>query len=413
MVLVSIDIVDQPDFVTAGPLTVKINKGADNVNTNGMNDKKLLFDFNNMKLLSYENNGEFNPPISLNTSDCYKITNFNHHVSTTVHLKNDINDISITLGIFKTIYIDGSDLGAGFQTTQCGIICITVIKHPNASGPDMGPLTIRVNDGPDLLESNSATDKVLVFLISSVPFLLTAPSVASDPTTFSEFSFPFLLEDLTQYKIVNESNATIYLRRYRSSSLRPLSGDNLYVQLNCDQTKYYCVDIEGITGLPDVFTDEPCCLHPGSKVETISGLVPIKNIKAGDKVKDIEGKFIDVVYNIKFSPTDKFVCIKKNSFGQHMPFEDLKATEGHPLIYLGKEITFGQLLETANQLGSGSLGQLVNDNNIVRETLEDTFVYTLCTSERTCVMTNGLPVYTWGQNDWETTLAKEKVWTRQ
>ncbi len=158
---------------------------------------------------------------------------------------------------------------------------------------------------------------------------------------------------------------------------------------NADQKMVHCfITKAGTTAGAGFLSDAatPCCIHPTAKIETPFGLTQIKDIKAGDKVKDIHGRFINVHYNIKFMPTQDFICIKKDAFGPNKPFEDLKATGGHPLFNNGKEVTFENL---------------VNGNTIVEQKLDDEFVYSLCTEERTYVMTNGVPVCTWAQQGWE------------
>ncbi len=160
-----------------------------------------------------------------------------------------------------------------------------------------------------------------------------------------------------------------------------------------DAKYYYLVK----NGILNNFTTVACCIYPTAKIETPFGLVQIKDIRAGDKVKDINGKFINVIYNIKFVPTSDFICIKKDTFGTNLPFEDLRATGGHPLLKDGKEVTFENL---------------INNCTIIKEKLESEFVYALCTEERTFVMTNGIPVCTWSQYDWETTYAKTQSWLK-
>ena len=176
---------------------------------------------------------------------------------------------------------------------------------------------------------------------------------------------------------------------------------------------FFAVDIIGQTGpevlgLPNSATDtvycaitdvgpiestatlsdksNPCCMHPTTKVVTPSGIKDIKDIKAGDKVKDVHGRFINVNYNIKFMPTNKFVCVKKDAFGNNRPSEDLKATGEHPLVHNRKEVKFKDI---------------VNGQTIVEQELKDEFVYSLCNRRRTYVMMNDVPVCTWAQREWE------------
>lgn len=166
--------------------------------------------------------------------------------------------------------------------------------------------------------------------------------------------------------------------------------------LNTGATIYYYYNPSNKEN--EMFTMNPCCLHGSSLIETIYGLKKIENIQAGDRVKDLNGKFINVVYNIKYIPTSKYVCIKKNSIGNNIPFMNLYGTCGHPLLIKGKELTFADL---------------VNDNTITNVTIDEDPVYSLCTEERTYVLTNGLPVCTWSQNEWiNSRESKTQYWVK-
>jgi len=136
-----------------------------------------------------------------------------------------------------------------------------------------------------------------------------------------------------------------------------------------------------------VFSEQECCVHPDTLVETPTGLVQIKDIGAGDLVIDMNGDPIRVVYNIKYIPSNEFVKISEGSLGNGAPNMDLYIRREHPVLYEGKEVSCTDLL----------------NGNSIRDVIlpEEVHVWSLCTNKRTFVKMQGIPVCTWSQVAWE------------
>jgi hypothetical protein len=132
--------------------------------------------------------------------------------------------------------------------------------------------------------------------------------------------------------------------------------------------------------------ESACCIRGDALVKTKRGDIMIKNVIHSDTVFKSDGSEIDVQYNIKFISTKKFVKINQNALGENIPNQDIFITGEHPISINNKEI---------------NVKDLVNNTTITEiETEIPEPIYSLCTSERTCVMINGLSVYTWGDADW-------------
>ena len=267
------------------------------------------------------------------------------------------------------------------------IICIELIFK------DLETFQVRV--GAKTYTANNPAGLVSVrFDLDNLKFVAVDPG--NSPTDFSDdndFNIKLTLLDPPCYKFTNgiagdetsiDVDAAFLAETNGPETIAPGGG-----------LTYYQVDTSDFQD----FQQNPCCMHPTTKVETPSGVKEIKDIKAGDKVKDIHGRFINVNYNIKFMPTTKFVCVKKDAFGNNCPFEDLKATGEHPLLNNRREVKFKNI---------------VNGNTIVEQELKDEFVYSLCTRRRTYVMMNGVPVCTWAQREWERSRhSKAQKWFKQ
>lgn len=148
-------------------------------------------------------------------------------------------------------------------------------------------------------------------------------------------------------------------------------------------------------------SDTPCCVHGNTIIETSKGKIEIKNLTTDNKiyVKDLNGDFIKVIYNIKFIPSNKFIRIKKHAFGINRPDNDLLIREGHPIFIDGKEI------QPVN---------IIDNNNILFDNIFDRdWTYSLCTKTRTFVLMNNIPVCTWEENEWLNTTAKKVYWLKQ
>ncbi len=137
---------------------------------------------------------------------------------------------------------------------------------------------------------------------------------------------------------------------------------------------------------PEVFEPTLCCLHTDTIIETDSGMKKISEIVAGDKVKHMNGKLMNVKFNLKFCKTNKFIKLPTDCFGENTPNKDTFIVDGHPIFVDGKEVQPRDFLS----------------KNGVEEVLLDNYVnvYSLCTDERTFFKVNGdLAVCTWEENE--------------
>ncbi|NIO44940.1 MAG: hypothetical protein GTN36_05310 [Candidatus Aenigmarchaeota archaeon] len=113
----------------------------------------------------------------------------------------------------------------------------------------------------------------------------------------------------------------------------------------------------------------------------------ISEIVAGDKVKHMNGKLIDVKFNLKFCKTNKFIKLSTNCFGKNMPNKDTYIVDGHPIYVDGGEV------QPRDFLGKNGVEEVALDDYVN--------VYSLCTDERTFFKVNGdLAVCTWEENEW-------------
>lgn len=99
------------------------------------------------------------------------------------------------------------------------------------------------------------------------------------------------------------------------------------------------IDLEPNTGQEDylyTFFANETCYHSDTLLQTLTGLVKIKDVKRGMKIKTKNGfKKIVRIYcnNCK---KREFVVFEKDSLGQNIPNQKLMITKGHPVYYRGK-----------------------------------------------------------------------------
>jgi hypothetical protein len=141
-------------------------------------------------------------------------------------------------------------------------------------------------------------------------------------------------------------------------------------------------------------TIEPFCIHPDSKVHTNRGLKRLGDIRTEDKicVYDHEENLIGVEHNAEFVGSEKFVKFDIGSLGMNQPDHPLYVTEGHPILFNGKEHIAKSLIN-----GKGIY--------LVTEPVDKT--YCLVTKKRTFIMINNVKVCTWCLDDLQK-IAKEK-----
>ena len=148
-------------------------------------------------------------------------------------------------------------------------------------------------------------------------------------------------------------------------------------------------------GSNKLFQTTACCVHEDTLIRTNRGILKIQYIRKDDKVLTLNDEFVDVIYNIKYITTNKFVKIEKDAFDTNCPENDLYITGAHPIYLNGTEI---------------EARHLVNGKTITNVELEKSaHVYSLCTKDRYPVLMDGLMVMTWSQVDWEKTSKKSKM----
>jgi alpha-tubulin suppressor-like RCC1 family protein len=197
-----------------------------------------------------------------------------------------------------------------------------------------------------------------------------------------------------------ESHTTVLLNTCKIMS----SGDNSSGQLGNGTNINSSVPI-GLSGNPtvvkiyDTIISSACCIDGDNLVTTARGIVPIKNVVAGDIVYS-HGNEVKVLYCIVYSPVKEYVLIKKGTFGTDLPTNDLLIREGHPLLIDGEEI---------------GCEKLINNDTIKKVTLDKYSIpYSLCTETRTHVTIEGIDIFTWSDKDWQEASVKNKIiWTRQ
>jgi hypothetical protein len=153
----------------------------------------------------------------------------------------------------------------------------------------------------------------------------------------------------------------------------------------------YTINVFDPTSPDPIVTDsERCrttCILPGATVLTPSGKKLIDDIRAGDIVVDEHGNHIKVIHNIRSGPNKKkVITFKRGCFGIRKPDQNLSITSNHPIKRLGKEV----LVENC-----------VNNHSIRSKSTQVSHTFTLMTEKKSFVMTNGIPVATYSQADFE------------
>lgn len=160
------------------------------------------------------------------------------------------------------------------------------------------------------------------------------------------------------------------------------------------------------------FSNQPCCVHPDTKVLTKNGSVKISEIKKGDIImgydkesknkvgneidSGISGREVEVISNIRCVPSKDFIEIPIASLGNNQPREKLLIRAGHPILVNGKEIDPKKLLNKKLNISKKKLEKPVS-------------VWTICTKERDFVYMNGVPVCTWNYEDWKQHAEKKTI----
>ncbi|MEM3063514.1 MAG: hypothetical protein QW303_08240, partial [Nitrososphaerota archaeon] len=92
--------------------------------------------------------------------------------------------------------------------------------------------------------------------------------------------------------------------------------------------------------------------------------------------------FIPIRYNIVTGPTTDFYLIKENLLDISEPFKNLYITPGHIILY------------------KNNYTKAKNIPGATKVQVEPEKVYSICTNKKKTILVNGLPLLTWGFNDW-------------
>ncbi len=92
-----------------------------------------------------------------------------------------------------------------------------------------------------------------------------------------------------------------------------------------------------------IITGDALCLHPMSRVRTSNGIKHIKHIRAGDICYTTQGDELTIRANVRFvAPTNRFTRICQGALSQIdgivLPHDDLYITDGHPIVWDGREV---------------------------------------------------------------------------
>ena len=144
-----------------------------------------------------------------------------------------------------------------------------------------------------------------------------------------------------------------------------------------------------------MISSNPPCVHQDTKILTSNGIKPIKEIISGDKVYDGQNELVEVINNMEFIPSKEFILVKKDAFEINSPDQDLYIRKGHPFSLHGQEINCEKLINGT------TVKNIILDKRVS--------VYSLLTKNRTPVMMQGVPTYTWGEEDWDTVCSKRRI----
>ncbi len=131
------------------------------------------------------------------------------------------------------------------------------------------------------------------------------------------------------------------------------------------------------------------CILPGATVLTPNGKKLIDNIVAGDIVIDENGNHVTVIHNIRSGPSKrKVVRFDKGCFGSQKPDAPITITTGHPI-------------KRRPNTKEAVVESYINHGLIQSRFMKLSHTFTLMTKQRCFVMTNGIPVATYSEADFE------------
>jgi hypothetical protein len=157
-------------------------------------------------------------------------------------------------------------------------------------------------------------------------------------------------------------------------------------------TGYYFAFAQNLS--PDV------CVRADTLVETDKGPIEICKLKTGDKIKRMDGEFIELLGNAQLKPPKSYIRIPKH-FDGDQPSQDLHITDGHPVWLNGTEVKAFDLLGLDEGDNKQQVTQITN--------AEGASSYTLVTHDRVFVWMNGIPVCTWAKADFGAAMEKLKL----
>ena len=239
------------------------------------------------------------------------------------------------------------------------------------------------------------------FSIKKTPMgmgMTTAPYTFTGDATINGTIYDFAIDPIILIQVndvvCNSCSPSYDIEIFKVDGMTNIGGvmDKQFIMYNeCRKLK----DIGGNGSNMDWYPATMFCLHEDTLVKTSEGVLKIKDIKKGCKVFTLDNKMVDVIYNIKFACTIKFIKIDKNALDNNCPENDLYITPPHPIYINGTEVL---------------AKNLVNGATVTYTTVEKpVHVYSLCTKERYPVLMDGVMVMTWAKEDWEAISKKKNV----
>ncbi len=148
-------------------------------------------------------------------------------------------------------------------------------------------------------------------------------------------------------------------------------------------------DVDSNIVARDFATCTTICILPGATVLTPNGKKLIDDIRAGDVVIDENGNHVTVTHNIRSGPSKrKVVRFDKGCFGSQKPDAPITITTGHPI-------------KRRPNTKEAVVESYINHGLIQSRFMKLSHTFTLMTKQRCFVMTNGIPVATYSEADFE------------
>lgn len=255
---------------------------------------------------------------------------------------------------------------------------------------DLNPAVNNNNNFMVICEQQSYTNTISIDLTNVVRYTQGTGDNSSAMTIAGTIVLPFNGNSIIKISVgfINSSG-----NPPETCTSEFIDSDNTVMYTTTDPITYY-YDVD--TGN---WSDVTPCLHENTLIRTPNGMIPIKNIHAGDIVYQ-NGREVNVLYNAKFLPTNSYIKIDKDAFGINEPMNDFYITGTHPLWINGQEIL------AENLVNGTTINEVKLDSPVT--------CYSLVTNDRIYVDTQGLNCFTWGVDEWEKTQRESCIpWSKQ